>query len=204
MTLWTDSVEQLLKQTASADPTPGGGSISLVSAAFGLGLILMALEVTKRRKNAPDEVSSLIVEGQNLLDALRMGADEDINVFNTFMSALRLPKATDSEKAQRKQAIQDATVRATKVPLKGASLCIAALDIAVKTADIAHSNILSDVAAGSLLLAAAGQGVLLNVDANLNNLKDQNLADKFANERTTQRIALQKKADLVQQRIDAR
>ncbi|MEN8216585.1 MAG: cyclodeaminase/cyclohydrolase family protein [Pseudomonadota bacterium] len=197
-TLWTDTVEHLLDRTAGADPTPGGGSISMVSAAFGLGLVLMALEITNRRKDAPDGISPLINEGRRILEAVRVSADDDIDVFNTFMSALNLPR----EKAQRKQAIQEATVKATKVPLKSASLCVAALDVAAQAADIAHPNILSDVAVGTLLLVAAGRGVLLNVDANLGSLTDQILAERFANERATREVELQKRADLVQQRLD--
>jgi len=202
-TLWTDTVEHLLDRTAGSDPTPGGGSISMVSAAFGLGLVLMALEITNRRKDAPDGISPLINKGRRILEAVRVSADEDIDVFNTFMSALSLPKVTDGEKAQRKQAIQEATVKATKVPIKSASLCVAALDLAAQAADLAHPNILSDVAAGTLLLVAAGRGVLLNVDANLGNLTDRILAERFANERATREIELQKRADLVQQRLEA-
>ncbi len=203
-TLWTDTVEHLLNQTASANPTPGGGSISMVSAAFGLGLVIMALEVSNRRKNAPDGLSPLINEGRKILDAVRVSADADIDVFNTFMSALSLPKYTEEEKAQRKQAIQNATVKATEVPLSSARLCVAALDVATQAADIAHSNILSDVATGTLLLVAAGRGVLLNVDANLGSLRDRTLAEEYSQERATQEVEFQKRASLVQQRLDAR
>jgi hypothetical protein len=44
--LWVSTAEQLLQRTSSAEPTPGGGAIAAVTAAFGVGLVHMALEVT--------------------------------------------------------------------------------------------------------------------------------------------------------------
>lgn len=183
-TLWNNTVEELLNNTASFEPTLGGGSISMVSAAFGLGLVIMALEITNRRKNAQTEtLAPLISKGRKILEKIQLYADEDVFVFNNFMSALKLSKTTYKEKINRKKAIQEAIVKATVLPLDSARLCISALNIANEASVIAHENVLSDIESGSLLLEAATKSVLLNVDINLDTVESKDLVKQFAQER---------------------
>lgn len=191
--LWSDAAQSLLERTASADPTPGGGSVAMLAGSFGLGLVLMALEVSRRRKHAPPAIDSLLAEGRPLLEAARRSADADVEVFDAFMAAMRLPKSSDDEKASRRSAMQDATVKATEVPLEAAGLCASGLDLAERAAGIAHANILSDVAAGALLLGAAGRAVLLNVDANLGSLKDETLRSRYKDERSRREAELRER-----------
>lgn len=181
--LWSDSAAGLLERTASGDPTPGGGSVAMLSGAFGVGLVLMALEVSAKRRDAAEGLGALIAEGRPLLEEARRSADADVEVFDAFMQAMKLPKESDGEKARRRQAMQEATVEATVVPLTAARLCLRALGLAERAAGVAHANILSDVVAGALLLAAAGRAVLLNVDANLGSLKDEARAERYTTER---------------------
>ncbi len=181
--LWSDAAQSLLERTASADPTPGGGSVGMLAGSFGMGLVLMALEVTRKRKDAPEGVDALLAEGRPLLEAARCSVDADVEVFEAFMAALRLPKESDDEKARRRAAVQEATVKATEVPLEATGLCARGLELAERAAELAHRNILSDVAAGAILLAAAGRAVLLNVDANLGSLKDEERCARYTAER---------------------
>lgn len=191
--LWSDAAQSLLERTASADPTPGGGSVGMLAGSFGLGLVLMALEVSRKRKDAAEGIDPLLAEGRRLIEATRRSADADVEVFDAFMAAMRLPKASDEEKARRRSAMQEATVKATEAPLEAAGLCAAGLDLAERAAAIAHENILSDVAAGAMLLAAAGRAVLLNVDANLGSLKDESLRTRYTDERTRRESELRER-----------
>ncbi len=191
--LWSDAAQSLLERTASADPTPGGGSVSMLAGSFGLGLVLMALEVSRNRKDAPQGLDPLLAEGRPLLEAARRSVDADVEVFDAFMAALRLPKASDDEKARRRSAMQEATVRATEVPLAAAGLCASGLDLAERAAGIAHKNLLSDVAAGARVLAAAGRAALLNVDANLSGLKDEALRTRYTGVRTRRESELRER-----------
>ena len=56
-TLWGAGLAEFRDATASAEPTPGGGSVAGVSATLGLGLVIMALEISAKRKDAvrPEE-----------------------------------------------------------------------------------------------------------------------------------------------------
>src|SRR4051812_21894107 len=104
-TLWNQSLSTFRDAIASTEPTPGGGSVSMVSATFGLGLVIMALEITAKKPEAGGEsaLEELIEESRELLDELSAHADEDVTVFQAYMAAFRLPKATEEEKTARKK-----------------------------------------------------------------------------------------------------
>jgi len=185
-TLWGQSLAAFRDAVASDAPTPGGGSVSMVSASLGLGLVVMALEITHKKQEpgpASDEIMRLLTTARQQLAALGRHADEDVEVFNAYMSALRMPKATADEKATRKQAMQQALERATRAPLTAARTSLAALEIADQAAGMAGIHVVSDVGAGAALLGGGVTAVLLNVDINLPGIADAALKESFAQER---------------------
>jgi len=147
----------------------------------------MALEITHKKQEpgpAADEMGQLLATAREQLAALGCHADEDVAVFNAYMSALRMPKATDEEKAARKAAMQQALEQATRAPLAAAHTSVAALEVANNAAGLAGPHVVSDVGAGAALLGGAVTAVLLNVDINLPGLADANLEESFTQERT--------------------
>lgn len=173
--VWTWGLSTFRDRTAAPTPAPGGGSAAMVSAAIGTGLILMALRVTLAKAKSEDEsrgLETLIGGAEELMARISEFADTDIEAFDGFMAALRLPKATDEEKAVRKAAMADATIVATEVPLNAAAACLEGLDLAIRAEGLVADMIVSDVGAGAALLHGALQGVLLNVDVNTRGLKD--------------------------------
>jgi methenyltetrahydrofolate cyclohydrolase len=175
--LWSLTAGELLTRTASGDPTPGGGSVSAISGALGLGLVCMALEVSARRKDAAPEVSALLQQATRQLERLKLHPDADVAAFEGYMVALALPKADGMQKAERKQAIQAASAAATHAPLAAARDLLTALELAERAATLAHRSIVSDVGAGACLLGAALQATLLNVDINLGSLLEEARAE---------------------------
>jgi len=173
-TLWSANLAEFREATASADPTPGGGSVAAVSATLGLGLVIMALEISMKRKDAlrPDDAKSLIEAARPLMGSLSGDADNDIRAFRAYMAALKLPRQSDDEKERRKEALQAASRRATEAPLLAARHIIEALHLAKAAAPLAHSHVVSDVGAGAALLEGALKAVLFNVDVNLPSLTD--------------------------------
>lgn len=185
-TLWSQSLAAFRDAVASDAPTPGGGSVAMVSASLGLGLVIMALEITHRKQEpgpAADETARLLASARGQLTALGRYADEDVAVFNAYMTALRMPKATAEEKIARKKAMQQALEQATRAPLAAARTSAAALEIADEAAGLAGPHVVSDVGAGAALLGGAVTAVLLNVDINLPTLADPALKESFAQER---------------------
>ncbi|MEY4576154.1 MAG: hypothetical protein RL701_857 [Pseudomonadota bacterium] len=170
--LWDLPLATALAETASARPTPGGGSIGPVTGAFGLGLVLMALEVTHARQ--PSEAGTqAIARGHELLAQLRAHADRDVEVFDAYMRALGLPRQTDDEKAARQVARDRAVVEAARAPLMAAETCLEVLNYAESVASLVQRNVWSDLLAGADIVLGALRAVLRTVDINLPALRDE-------------------------------
>ena len=171
MSLWDLSADALLAKTASDAPTPGGGSIACVAGALGVGLVAMAIEVTRRTATSPelDEIATTLAEK---VAALKSAADEDVAAFDAYMAVLAMPRATDEEKASRKAALSVAASRAAAVPLAAAQRMLAALVVAERAAGLAKKNIVSDVFAGADLVHGAAIAALRSVDINVPQLAE--------------------------------
>jgi formiminotetrahydrofolate cyclodeaminase len=171
--LWGWSLEAFRERLAGDAPTPGGGSAAIVTAASGLALVLMALRVTAKRADAAPEIAGLVARGATLMPLLAAHADADIAVFDRYMAALRLRRATEEEKERRRAALAEASAAATDLPLEAAAAMVEALDLAAASAPLAALAIVSDVAAGAATLSGALAAVLYAVDVNLRTLTDE-------------------------------
>ena len=98
--------------------------------------------------------------------------DEDTVAYEAVVAAFKLPKNTDEEKSARSVRIQEALRGATEVPLQVIRTCGEALQQGNVVAEFGNRNARSDVRVGLELLGAAVTGARLNVDINLENLKD--------------------------------
>lgn len=166
MTLWQLRLDEFRDQTASAAPTPGGGSVACVCATLGAGLVIMAGEITRKTNPSP-ELDQVIDELRALSAQLSAGADADVAVFGDFMAALKLPRGDDAQKAARKQAIARAAVAACEAPLEAAGAMRLCLSLTASSAAQIKAEVASDVKAGVDLLQGALSAVLYNVDINL-------------------------------------
>ena len=180
--IWNLTLADFRAATASTQPTPGGGSVACVSGALGLGLIIMALEISASRKGAvwPPEAVELLSTARRALEALSADADADIAAFQAYMDSLKLPKATDDDKRARAQAMQDATRRATEAPLAAAQRIVDALRLGERAVTFTHAHVVSDVGAGVALLEGALKAVLGNVDVNLPRVTDAALQAEWS------------------------
>ena len=171
--IWDSSLRDFRDRTASREPTPGGGSVAAVTAANGLALVLMALEINARRKDPHPKVEDALARGKALLSPLSDCADEDIAAFGKYMTALRLPKNTPAEEEARARALATASAAALEAPLRAAERCVDALVLAREAAGMVHTGIVSDVGAGAALLHGALTAILYNVDINLKGITDE-------------------------------
>lgn len=196
--LWELTAAELLARTASARPTPGGGSVAALTGALGLGLVVMALEITAGRKDALPGLDELCSHCRELLDRLRAHPDRDVAAFEGYMAALGLPKSSEGEKAARRVALQEAARTASEAPLAAARDLLAALILSQRAAGLAHRNVVSDVGAGAELLLGALRASLLNVDVNAGSLSPEEAARLLA-----ARLDLQRRAEAVHQAVAA-
>jgi len=170
------SARDLLADLASPDPTPGGGSASALASAMGASLLMMVAALPKTRSGTDEDrvalaaaSSALTGVQQQLIEAV----DADAAAYNQVVAAYKLPKATESEQAGRKAAIQRALRGATDVPLGVMRLSAIALKHAQAIAEHGHRAAGSDAGVAVALLAAGARGARLNVDVNLGSLGDE-------------------------------
>ncbi|WP_053717330.1 cyclodeaminase/cyclohydrolase family protein [Saccharothrix sp. NRRL B-16348] len=162
--LWDLSLADLRARTAGSSPTPGGGSVAAVTAAFGCALVLMALEITARRDPS---VGDAIADGKSLLDRLASAADHDVELFEDYLRARRLPRSTEEERATRQTAVVAASVAATEGPLAAAATAVQALEWAFEVLPVVTGTVVSDVRAGADLLLGSVLATLRGAQANV-------------------------------------
>jgi formiminotetrahydrofolate cyclodeaminase len=166
----------LLDRVAAPEPTPGGGSVAAIAGAFGAALAQMVAGLPRTRHNNDEErsvLASLHAPLGDLRERLLVLADDDTAAFDRLMTALRLPKASDEDKAARRAAIQAATREATTVPLQTAVACARALDLVVTVAALGNPSASSDLLVAMGMLRAGAEGAAANVRTNLESLDDE-------------------------------
>jgi formiminotetrahydrofolate cyclodeaminase len=105
-------------------------------------------------------------------------AERDCRSFDLVSAAFGMPKATPEQTAIRTRAVQEAMVGAMTVPDETLCMVRDVFQAMAKVADCVARNIVSDLATGSALLAAAGEGAFLNVRINAAYLENKELAEK--------------------------
>lgn len=166
--------------TASEAPAPGGGSISAYMGALAAALGTMVANLSAHKAGWDDrwkEFSDLADSGRCIQDELIALVDEDTEAFNSIMAALSMPKGTDEERAARDEALEQATLYATEVPLRTAKAAFATFDLLTAVAEQGNPNSVSDAGVGALAAEAAVAGAVLNVRINAAGLKNRLVAD---------------------------
>lgn len=180
------SLSEILRESASSAPTPGGGSVSGIAAAFAAAMAAMVGNLTigkKKYKDVEAEVTVLRDKALDLMSTFEALVEEDISQFAKFMEAYRLPKNTQEEKQKREQVLQQALKGATETPLKVARACVELLDLVCKLAPIGNTMAISDAGVAAYLAEAGLRAVLLNVDINVPMIKDQDFVAQVRKEK---------------------
>jgi formiminotetrahydrofolate cyclodeaminase len=131
----------------------------------------MALRITAR-KTPGAALQALTERGSALMADIAAGADADVAAFALYMSAQRLPKGTEAERAARNAKRSEAASEATRVPLAAADAMIAGLELAIEALPNVAHVVTSDVLAGADLLRGAVTAVMRSVEINLSSVND--------------------------------
>lgn len=169
-------VKEYLEVLKSDAPAPGGGSVSALAGAQGVGLFMMVADLTLGKEKYADfqEICKEAKEkGTALYEELVDGVDKDTEAFNLVSAAFKMPKETDEEKAARKQAIAGGTLVATEVPFRTMQLGYEGLMLAKEMIGKSNPNAASDLGVAILNLTACIKGAWLNVLINLTGVKDE-------------------------------
>ncbi|QDY85649.1 cyclodeaminase/cyclohydrolase family protein [Paenibacillus polymyxa] len=178
---WNQSIGHFLKKAASAAPTPGGGSVSALAAALGAAMTSMTANLSQGEKFAQfrEQMTQVISNMERLSTHCEELMAADIQSFEQYMTALRLPKETDEEKRYRTHSLQTAVIAAIEVPMRLLEVCRDGLSQAYNIVEIANKNVISDLGIGAILFEAAAQSALLTIDINLASLKDLDVKQSY-------------------------
>ena len=168
-----------LDQVAAGTPVPGGGSVAALVGALAAALGEMVANLTLGREKYA-EAEALLRPARDRLTVLRAslldGAAEDEAAYQSYREAASLQHTGDAEKTARTDAMQQALIAATDVPLAAARSAHEVAEILQSVAREGNPHVRSDAALGALLAEAALRGALLNVRGNAAMLVDRELA----------------------------
>ncbi len=171
-------------ETAGESPAPGGGSVAACMGAFGAALGTMVANLSSHKAGWDDKweyYSQFAERGNKIMNELIHLVDEDTAAFNRIMVAFGMPKTSDEDKRLRSQAIQEATLYATEIPLKTMEVAYSAFDIIDTMVKEGLPSSVSDAGVGAIALRGAIYGAYLNVMINAAGLKDRETAQKLTN-----------------------
>ncbi|WP_432401315.1 cyclodeaminase/cyclohydrolase family protein [Wukongibacter sp. M2B1] len=179
------TLKGFLDETASKAPVPGGGSIAAMSAATAAALTEMVANLTIGKKGYEDvqeEMAELASTLPNVRNEFITDIDRDADAFNKVMDAFKMPKETDEEKAERRQAIQDGMKNAASVPLEVARNAFKIMNFAAKVVEKGNKNAVTDGAVAAMMARTAVLSALFNVKINLGSIKDEEFVKKVSEE----------------------
>ena len=169
-----DGYREILDSIASDSPTPGGGSVAALSLAHAHALVCMVSRLTLKS----DKWKSGHESAKNALSSSNEGipysielAHRDARSFDSVISAFRMPKSTESELSNRREAIQQGYIRAADVPMETARsgcelLKISLIDLATNC----NANAITDLGAAAELTHSAISIAALNVRINIDSV----------------------------------
>jgi formiminotetrahydrofolate cyclodeaminase len=152
------TVDEFVARLASAEPVPGGGSASAVTASLGAALVAMVARLSTGRPKYAQHAALhdwAIAVGTELTERFLALADEDA--------------------AARTAALRSAARTASEVPMRCVEACLELVQAAEVLAGRSNANASSDLNVASLLGEAAARGAAANVLINLPSIGDPDL-----------------------------
>lgn len=187
------STKGFVDEVSTESPAPGGGSVAALAGSLAAALAAMVANLTVGKKGYEgvwQELAELAEKAQDIKDKLLRAVDDDTDAFNDLMEAMRLPKATEEQRAAREQAMEFGYKKAAAVPLQTAEVCLEALKLSLEVTRRGNTNSASDAGVAALMAKAGVEGAVLNVLINLPSIKDS----KFKEDHTKRAEALVEQA----------
>ena len=180
-TTFTSLVNPYLEKLASDSPTPGGGSAAAVSGAIATSLLEMVASISLKKATgeAAEVLDELIpIFGRSREVLIELGG-EDEKAYGGYRAARSLPRSTPDEKAARTEALEEALITSTAVPLETAELALELVQLIPALNEVSSEHMVADVTVGTALLGACINGAVAMVNTNLSSIKDESARDEI-------------------------
>jgi len=203
--IWQETLSDFVENVASSKPVPGGGAVAALSACLAGALLKMLLELTAKDGSNIDDKMAIV---ETALKQLQNCVEEDIQAFDSFLAARRMPKLTELEKQRRQELLTQSLQRCTEVPLNAVRAALSLVPIAQDLVSLTPDKAISDFGAALSQLDSGLVGLFFTVNINLRGTASDpafaavraerdHLASEFASARQDLAIAI----DQVAQRI---
>lgn len=186
MSIYEKSVNDYLAVAASSAPTPGGGSVSAVVATNAAAMVAMVANLTLGKKGYEEhqeKAKEIADKASALIEELKGLTARDMEAFDIFVKAWKMPGATDEEKKAKADANEQAAQNASTVPMEICKVCLEIMRLARELAPFGNKSAISDVGVASYVAEGAMKAAMLSVDINLPGLKTKAFADGLVAER---------------------
>ena len=200
------TLEGFTLETASESAAPGGGSVAAAIGALGAALGTMVANLSAHKRGWDDrweEFSDWAEKGKAIHSQLTWLVDEDTNAFNGIMAAFRLSASSETEKAQRDEAIQAATRYAIEIPLRVMETALSSMELIRAMTEQGQPSSISDAGVGALCARSAVLGAWLNVKINTQDLSDRTAADDYLKRGEAMALEVQRLETEVLELVDA-
>ena len=175
-------VTEFMQLLASDAPAPGGGSAAALAGATGASLAAMVAALTLGKEKY-HEYEAQTVALQNKGNELQVRflelIDADTEAFNDVSAAYKLPKQTEAEKKQRREAIELSLKKATQTPFAMMKTALECLQVVATAVGKTNASAASDLGVAAYSLRAAAEGAWLNVLINLGGIKDEAFVTQY-------------------------
>lgn len=196
-----------LERLASAEATPGGGSVAALAGALCAALTAMVAGLTVGRERFAAEAPRMVAlkaRAEGLGHRLQALVQADAEAFSAVMAAYQRPKDGAQESALRRDAIQAALRQATQVPLDTLDAVCEALAAALEAAGHGNPSAVSDAGVAGYLGLAAARAAALNVEINVLGLRDLDEGDRLRRQGAARVREAEQVADEIERRVRAR
>lgn len=177
--VWKSTLAEFDDQITKGDAITGAVAVAAISAAFAVSVLRVVLEITARKKESEshrEQLQKLLGAAAIESERLRRTADEDRDAYGAYRDASLLPRATERERAERRDAMRATLQKATETPMRAARSAVKAIELCAEAATLARGDVAADIGGAAAILNGAVRAILNSVDANLRRIEDAGLA----------------------------
>jgi len=199
------TIKGFCDELSTDSPAPGGGSVAALCGALSAALSAMVSNLTYGKKGytqhnkTMDEIGR---KGQELKKEFVYAIDKDTDAFNELIAVIKTKAKTPEEEAEKSALLEEATKKATLVPMEALELTIGAMEIALTAAKLGNKNSVSDAGVAALCAQAAAKSAYYNVVINLQNISDESFKKEIGAKAGEILAKAYKMSDEVQAAVD--
>ncbi len=157
------------------------GSLACALAGMVGHLTINKKKFSELKQEEQDNFKKAIEKIKTIKQYLTDIIDKDAESFNLFMEAMKMPKDTDKEKEERKNAMSEAAKKAIDAPFNALKYCYELMPLFDMVLKYGSSGVISDIISSYILIYACAKGSLLNININIPIIKDNTFTENIKN-----------------------